>query len=112
MNKNLKVSQKDKDNILNYLPGNEVFNKLASFFQNFSDTTRLKIIVCLSMSSLCVSDISQLLSLNQTTVSHQMQILRAQGLVSFKRQGKFVFYSLKHFQINNLMLGAIESAII
>jgi ArsR family transcriptional regulator len=112
MNKLLALSKQEENQILSYLPKDDVLQKLAEFFQNFSDLTRLKIIVCLSISSLCVSDISMMLNLNQTTVSHQMQILKSQDLVSFKRQGKFIFYSLNHLQINDLMLGAIESAIV
>ncbi len=112
MKKLLALTKQQENQILSYLPKDDVLQKLAVFFHNFSDLTRLKIIVCLSISSLCVSDISMILNLNQTTVSHQMQILKAQELVTFKRQGKFIFYSLNRLQINDLMLGAIESAIV
>lgn len=111
MPKLLALSEKEKLQIETYLPADEIFLKLANFFQNFSDVTRLKIIVCLSIKPLCVNDISKLLKINQTTISHQMQILKSQDLVSFERKGKMIFYSLKHFQINDLMLGAINKVV-
>ncbi len=111
MSKLLAITNEEKNQINSYMPSDDVFLKLANFFQNFSDVTRLKIIVCLSIKPLCVNDISNLLSLNQTTVSHQMQILKSQDLVAFERKGKMIFYSLKHFQINDLMLGAINKVV-
>ncbi len=111
MSKLLAITLEEKKQIDSYLPSDDIFLKLANFFQNFSDVTRLKIIVCLSIKPLCVNDLSKILSINQTTISHQMQILKSQDLVGFERKGKMIFYSLKHFQINDLMLGAINKVV-
>ena len=109
MSRLLALSTEEKNQILKYLPNDTITTKLASFFQSFSDLTRLKIIICLSIGPMCVNDMSSILNLNQTTISHQMQILKAQNIVDFTRQGKMIFYSLKGFEINNLMLGEIEA---
>ena len=67
---------------------------LATFFDALSDVTRLKILSALTVSSMCVTDLSTLTALNQTTVSHQLRILRTARIVDCKRQGKVMFYSL------------------
>lgn len=103
------LSERNKQEILDYLPNENVTLKLANFFQNFSDTTRLKIITCLTMSDMCVNDISNLLNINQTTVSHQLKILRAQNIVNFKRNGKIILYSLASKNVNDMMLYGVNS---
>lgn len=109
MNKDfLLLSERNKHEILNYLPSETEIFKMAGLFQNFADSTRLKILTCLCLCDMCVSDISKMLSLNQTTVSHQLQILRSQGIVSFRRSGKILIYSLHKKAVNDIMLTAVS----
>lgn len=109
MQKLIALTEDDKSEILKYIPRAELTNKLANFFQNFSDNTRLRIIMCLAMGEMCVNDMAIVLNLNQTTISHQLQILKSQEIVEYKRDGKMIFYNLKQVQINEVMLGAIEA---
>lgn len=105
----LLLNDKSKSDILEFLPSDDVILKLAEYFQNFSDLTRLKIITCLSMSNMCVNDLSMILKINQTTVSHQLKILRAQNIVEFVRDGKIVKYGLKNKVVNDIMLNVVEN---
>lgn len=105
----ISVSEKSKTEILKYIPREELTTRLANYFQNFSDNTRLRILMCLSLCDMCVSDMASILNLNQTTISHQLQILRAQNLVEYKREGKMILYSLKQPHFNQVMMGAIEA---
>ena len=57
-------------------PNDDCVIDLADMFKIFADSTRLKIICALLKEELCVCDLSELLSLNQTTVSHQLKVLR------------------------------------
>ena len=91
------------------MPSEKQFEGLADFFQNLSDSTRLKILSSLSLCDLCVNDICSLLSLNQTTVSHQLKILKDQNIVKSKREGKIIIYSLKERAINDVLSYASES---
>lgn len=109
MKKFLILNEKNRNEILNYMPKTEITHKLADFFHNFSDFTRLRIIICLSLCDMCVNDLSNILQINQTTVSHQLQILRNQNLVTYRRKGKFLIYGLKENVVNDLMLGAINA---
>ena len=97
MHKYLLLSENSEKKILEYLPSTRKFEKLAVFFQNFSDSTRLKIVSCLAMCDMCVSDIANVLCQNQTTISHQLKLLKDQNIVECKRDGKIfsiLFYLL------------------
>ncbi len=91
-----------------YVPKGEILDELVCFFSIFSDYTRLKMISALAISEMCVSDISTLLELNQTTVSHQLRLLKNLNAVTTKRQGKVVFYSLRNDTLSDVLLKGVE----
>ena len=62
----------------------------------------------LAISDMCVTDLAVVLNLNQTTVSHQLRLLRDLGAVKYKRQGKILFYSLKNDLISEVLLKGVE----
>ena len=76
------------------IPEDEVLYDLADLFKIFGDTTRIKILYALREAELCVGDISELLNMNQSAVSHQLKILKQSKLVKFRRDGKIMWYSL------------------
>lgn len=76
---------------------------LAETFQVLSDPTRLRICMFLSQTELCVCDLSALLSVSESAVSHQLRILRSLRLVKFRRQGKMAFYSLDDAHVDALI---------
>ncbi len=94
--------------ISDYVPNDEILGDLVGFFSVFSDVTRLKIVSSLAISEMCVTDLSIMLNLNQTTVSHQLRILKDVGVVKCKRQGKIIFYSLRNEIINEILLKGVE----
>ncbi len=55
---------------------------------------RLLLLCQLSQGEQCVSDLEELLGIVQPTLSQQLGVLRAEGLVSTRRQGKNIFYSV------------------
>lgn len=91
-----------------YVPKGEILDELVCFFSIFSDYTRLKVISALAISEMCVSDISNLLKLNQTTVSHQLRLLKNLNAVTTKRQGKVIFYSLRNQTLSDVLLKGVE----
>ena len=91
-----------------YVPSGEILDELVCFFSIFSDYTRLKMISALAISEMCVSDLSNLLKLNQTTVSHQLRLLKNLNAVKTKRQGKVVFYSLRNQTLSEVLLKGVE----
>lgn len=91
-----------------YVPSDDVLNDLVGFFTIFSDFTRLKILSALAISEMCVSDLSSVLYINQTTLSHQLRLLKNLSAVKTRRQGKVVFYSLKDELLSDVLLKGVE----
>jgi len=75
----------------------------SRLFKVLSDTTRLKILKLLDIREMCVCEIMVALGLTQPTTSHHLRILEAVGLVKDRREGKWVFYSLKNKRMVNRM---------
>lgn len=90
------------------LPNEEILFDLADFFKIFGDSTRLKILYALSIDEMCVCDISSLLNMNQSAISHQLKVLRQSKLVKSRRDGKSVYYSLDDFHINDVLKQGLE----
>ena len=94
--------------VKDYVPHGEILDDLVCFFSIFSDYTRLKMISALAISEMCVSDLSKILCLNQTTVSHQLRFLKNLNAVKTKRQGKVIFYSLRNDALSDVLLKGVE----
>lgn len=84
------------------LPKEETLYDLAELFKVFGDSTRIKIICALFESEMCVCDLSNLLNMSQSAISHQLRVLKAARLVKFKRDGKVVYYSLDDDHIKQI----------
>lgn len=80
----------DKNNI----PEMEVLFELADLFKVFGDSTRLRILYTLFDGEHAVGDIADTLSMEQSTISHQLRVLRTNKLVKVRRDGKQIYYSL------------------
>ena len=89
-------------------PSREEIARLSEMFKIFADDTRLRIICEVLNAELCVCDLCELLDLNQSTVSHQLQILRNTKLVKNRREGKQVFYSLQDEHVEKIIKMALE----
>ena len=100
---NLIVDLDTLEAIEQYLPSNADLSGIGSFYSVFSDVTRLKILSALSVDELCVSDIATILDINQTTVSHQLKLLRDAGMVSTRRNGKVIFYHIINKYVEEAM---------
>ncbi len=84
------------------LPKEEVLYDLAEFFKVFGDSTRIKIICALFESEMCVCDLSALLKVSQSAISHQLKTLKAARLVKYRREGKVIYYSLDDEHIKHV----------
>ena len=106
--KEILLDKRLQDMVTDYVPKGEILDELVCFFSIFSDYTRLKVISALSISEMCVSDIALLLKLNQTTVSHQLRLLKNLNAVTTRRQGKIIFYSLRNETLSDVLLKGVE----
>ena len=91
-----------------YVPQGEMLEGIVCFFSVFADSTRVRILSALAITEMCVTDLSRVLSINQTTVSHQLRFLKNIGIVTCSRCGKIIFYSLKSETDNDILLKGVE----
>lgn len=75
-------------------PSDELLIKLGDLFKIFGDPTRIRILYVLMEHEMCVCDIAEFLGMTQSSISHQLRILKDSSLVKFRREGKSVIYSL------------------
>lgn len=78
---------------MNLLDENKVID-LSELFKIFGDSTRIKIINVLINNELCVSEISDILNISQSAISHQLRILKTSKLVKYRKEGTQIYYSL------------------
>lgn len=90
------------------LPGHDRLQALAELFSILGDGTRLQIVLILQDHELCVHEISEIISMSLSAVSHQLRLLKAMRLVKFRKQGKMVYYSLNDDHISKLLHTAFE----
>jgi ArsR family transcriptional regulator, lead/cadmium/zinc/bismuth-responsive transcriptional repressor len=88
------------------LPGEEAAQEAADRARALSDPTRLVVAAALREGGeLCVCDLAWISGRAQNLVSHHLRVLRSHGLVSSRRDGKMVMYSLTGTGI--ALLGAV-----
>ncbi len=84
------------------MPADEDLYDLAELFKVFGDTTRVKILCALHQAEMCVCDISVLLNMTKSAVSHQLRVLKNARLVKFRKEGKIVYYSLDDVHVQGI----------
>ena len=78
------------------------FKIIADLFKIFGDSTRVRILWALNESEMCVCDISALLNMTQSAISHQLRLLKQSNLVKNRKDGKVVYYSIKDEHVKDI----------
>ena len=86
----------------------QVTKGLSFLFKALADDTRVKIVYSLSREELCVCDVANILGTNVATASHHLRLLRNMGLARQRKEGKFVYYSLRDKNLGALMDSALK----
>lgn len=81
---------------------------LAELFRTLGDPNRLRIISVLMHHELCVHDITELVELSQSAVSHQLRVLRQMRLVRTRKEGRNVYYALDDDHVRELFRLSLE----
>lgn len=74
----------------------------ARWFHAFSDPTRLEIAVLLSHGERCVCELQDALAAAQSRLSFHLGVLKAAGLVSDRREGRWIYYSLNRAVLDGI----------
>ena len=110
----------DKEELENMPQGTDVFSlsdqvpteeelyDLAELCKVFGDSTRIKILYVLVESDMSVGDIAQALNMTQSSISHQLRVLKQSRLVRFRREGKNIVYSLADDHVHTIMSQGLE----
>ena len=76
------------------IPSEQQFFMAADVFSMLCDSTRLRILWLLCHTEECVSDIAAAVNMSSPAVSHHLRNLKQSGLITSRREGKEVLYSL------------------
>ena len=92
------------------LPDSSCVEVASDLLKAVSDPTRLRILSALTFSELCVCDISAVVGVSESAVSHQLRLLREHRLVSSRKDGRVVYYQLADTHVKLLLDNAVEHA--
>ncbi len=90
------------------MPESDQIKRVASLFATLGDPTRLGLLLALRSGELCVCDLSSVLDMTMSAISHQLRVLRQQGLVSSRKEGRMVIYRLADAHVQRLLTQAVE----
>lgn len=101
------IHQDIVDHVRSGLPDAASLGEMAELFKCLSDPTRLKIIHALMAAEMCVCDVGALLDMSTPAISHHLKVLRQLKLVTFRRAGKIVYYSIADDHIASIIAQAL-----
>lgn len=102
---NCEISLVNLDNVRSLQP--EILSmgkaqRMGELFGVLADPNRLRLLSVLATQELCVCDLAAVVKMSESAVSHQLRILRTMRLVSYRREGRNVYYGLADSHIVNI----------
>lgn len=88
--------------VQDHLESQEILEHLADFYKMFGDPTRLKILGALLQGEMCVATITDVLEMTQSSVSHQLRVLKRGRLIKSRKEGKWVYYSISDDHVKTI----------
>ncbi len=90
------------------MPKDEEILETADFFDALGNPTRLKILMAIMDAELCTCDLSAITGLSTSAISHQLRILKDRKIVSYRKDGKNVYYRLDDEHIAAILRTALR----
>lgn len=90
------------------IPNDESLSDVAELFKVLGDRTRTRILHALFETEMCVCDLAYLLGMTQSSISHQLRVLKQAKLVRNRKEGKVVYYSLADDHVKSIFEQAFE----
>lgn len=85
-------------------------SRAADLFAALGDPPRLRLLALLAQGPACVSDLAADEGEGMSTISQRLKVLRSASLVSRRRQGKHIVYSLADQHVVDLVFNALAHA--
>jgi ArsR family transcriptional regulator len=83
------------------------FEKAASLFFALGDASRLRLLECLLHQEWCVTELAEELEEEISTISQRLKLLRNNGVITRRREGKHIYYQLSDQHITDLITNAL-----
>ncbi len=100
MHKFKSMTKIEIDSLLNL----EKLTEAAEMLKAMAHPLRIAILKLLSNGKpLTVSEIHEILNIEQSTTSHHLSIMKTRNIVCAKRKGKNIFYTISHERISNIL---------
>jgi DNA-binding transcriptional ArsR family regulator len=96
------INESTAKSLLEKQPDETVLDHFEQKLKGIGNITRIRILSFLGERDLCVHDLSTLLGLSQSAVSHQLKQLKNQNFVKRKKDGRVVYYSLNEKELQSL----------
>ena len=96
-------SRAERDALLTAEISEDELIELAELFRVFGDSTRIKILFALFRGEKNVTQICETIDMNQSAVSHQLKILKTSKLITCRRDGKSMIYSLADDHVKTII---------
>jgi len=89
------------------LPSPEEVEAATERLKVLADPTRYRVLSALAQEELCVCDLAAVAGVNESSMSHQLRLLRAHGLVAFRKEGRMAYYRLADATVESLLAMAL-----
>ncbi len=99
---------KTPENVKLLIADEAVSENLSFFFKMFSEPIRVKILLAMLHSEICVQDLAILLEVSQPRVSNQLKLLKLNKLIKARKEKNNIFYSLDDRHIQDILSIGLE----
>ena len=85
-----------------------VIERAAALLRAAGDPERLRLLERLGHAEACVGELAEELGWGMPTISQRLKVLHQEALISRRREGKHIYYSLSDDHVRNLLNNVIE----
>lgn len=89
----------------------DALERAVRLFKALGDEARLRTLDMLVAGEACVSELAASTGERVSTVSHRLRLLRSEGLVSRRRDGRHIYYALADRHVVELIENALDHAL-
>jgi DNA-binding transcriptional ArsR family regulator len=104
------INKKAVDHVRSQMLDHQLVAETAEIFKILGDPTRVRLLLALAHQELCVYDLSAVLGMTQSAISHQLRLLRSARLVKYRKVGKIVYYTLADAHVTQFIDIGVDHA--
>ncbi len=104
------INEKAVDDVRAQMLDRNLVTDTAEIFKVLGDPTRMRLLYALALRELCVCDLSAVLGMTQSAISHQLRVLRSARLVRYRKVGRIVYYALADAHVTQFIGIGVDHA--